>query len=105
MHYQTNGKHVLVTPDDQHLTFKPGESSWLLEKIINEKGQSIHLVYDAKERLHRIEVNKTRGCILQYNKQNLLHQISAYTVDSQNKTQSKIKNLRRVLTPFLAEYT
>ncbi|XQF94225.1 hypothetical protein ACOBV9_18515 (plasmid) [Pseudoalteromonas espejiana] len=27
--------------NDQHLAFKPGESAWTLEKIINEKGQSI----------------------------------------------------------------
>jgi len=96
LHYQTNGKQVLVTPDDQHLTFKPGESAWLLEKIINEKGQSIAFYYDAKERLHRIEVNKVRGCIISYNAQGLLSKIAAYYTDKNNKQQ--------LLSPLLASY-
>ncbi|WP_286741115.1 MULTISPECIES: RHS repeat-associated core domain-containing protein [unclassified Pseudoalteromonas] len=96
LHYQTNGKQVLVTPDDQHLTFKPGESAWLLEKIINEKGQSIAFYYDAKERLHRIEVNKVRGCIISYNAQGLLSKIAAYCTDKNNKQQ--------LLSPLLASY-
>ena len=96
LHYQTNGKQVLVTPDDQHLTFKPGESAWLLEKIINEKGQSIAFYYDAKERLHRIEVNKVRGCIISYNAQGLLSKIAAYYTDKNNKKQ--------LLSPLLASY-
>ncbi|WP_259397838.1 RHS repeat-associated core domain-containing protein [Pseudoalteromonas sp. SR43-2] len=96
LHYQTNGKQVLVTPDDQHLTFKPGESAWLLEKIINEKGQSIAFYYDAKERLHRIEVNKVRGCIISYNAQGLLSKIAAYHTDKNNKQQ--------LLSPLLASY-
>ncbi|WP_231620568.1 RHS repeat-associated core domain-containing protein [Pseudoalteromonas sp. NSLLW24] len=96
LHYQTNGKQVLVTPDDQHLTFKPGESAWLLEKIINEKGQSIAFYYDAKERLHRIEVNKVRGCIISYNAQGLLCKIAAYHTDKNNKQQ--------LLSPLLASY-
>ncbi|MEL0645840.1 RHS repeat-associated core domain-containing protein [Pseudoalteromonas agarivorans] len=96
LHYQTNGKQVLVTPDDQHLTFKPGESAWLLEKIINEKGQSIAFYYDAKERLHRIEVNKVRGCIISYNAQGLLSKIAAYHTDKNNKQQ--------LLSPLLVSY-
>lgn len=96
LHYQTNGKQVLVTPDDQHLTFKAGENSWLLEKVINEKGQSIGFYYDAKERLHRVEVNKARGCILKYNPQGLLANISAYRTDDNNKPV--------LLTPLLAQY-
>ncbi|TMP16970.1 RHS repeat-associated core domain-containing protein [Pseudoalteromonas sp. S2893] len=96
LHYQTNGKQVLVTPDDQHLTFKPGESAWLLEKIINEKGQSIAFYYDAKERLHRIEVNKVRGCVISYNAQGLLSKIAAYCTDKNNKQQ--------LLSPLLASY-
>ncbi|WP_249365170.1 RHS repeat-associated core domain-containing protein [Pseudoalteromonas sp. S201] len=96
LHYQTNGKQVLVTPDDQHLTFKAGENSWLLEKVINEKGQSIGFYYDAKERLHRVEVNKARGCILKYNPQGLLANISAYRTGDNNKPV--------LLTPLLAQY-
>jgi RHS repeat-associated protein len=96
LHYQTNGKQVLVTPDDQHLTFKAGENSWLLEKVINEKGQSIGFYYDAKERLHRVEVNKARGCILKYNPQGLLANISAYRTVDNNKPV--------LLTPLLAQY-
>ncbi|MGO3847541.1 MAG: RHS repeat-associated core domain-containing protein [Pseudoalteromonas prydzensis] len=96
LHYQTNGKQVLVTPDDQHLTFKAGENSWLLEKIINEKGQSIGFYYDAKERLHRVEVNKARGCILKYNPHGLLASISAYRTDDKNKPV--------LLLPLLAQY-
>ncbi|WP_244958547.1 RHS repeat-associated core domain-containing protein [Pseudoalteromonas fuliginea] len=96
LHYQTNGKQVLVTPDDQHLTFKPGESAWLLEKIINEKGQSIGFYYDAKERINRIEVNKARGCIISYNQQGLLSKIAAYHTDKNNKQQ--------LIYPVLASY-
>ncbi|MFU2512278.1 RHS repeat-associated core domain-containing protein [Pseudoalteromonas sp. ASV78] len=96
LHYQTNGKQVLVTPDDQHLTFKAGENSWLLEKIINEKGQSIQFYYDAKERLNRIEVNKVRGCILSYNQQGLLSKIAPYYTNKNNKQQ--------LLSPLLASY-
>ncbi|WP_077535564.1 RHS repeat-associated core domain-containing protein [Pseudoalteromonas aliena] len=96
LHYQTNGKHVLVTPDDQHLTFKAGENSWLLEKIINEKGQRIGFYYDAKERINRIEVNKVRGCIISYNQQGLLSKIAAYQSDKNNKQQ--------LIYPVLASY-
>ncbi|CAM4254157.1 RHS repeat-associated core domain-containing protein [Pseudoalteromonas ostreae] len=96
LHYQANGKHVLVTPDDQHLTFKAGENAWLLEKIINEKGQSIQFYYDAKERLNRIEVNKARGCILSYNQQGLLSKIAPYFTNKDNKQQ--------LLSPLLASY-
>ena len=96
LHYQTNGKHVLVTPDDQHLTFKAGENSWLLEKIINEKGQRIGFYYDAKERINRIEVNKVRGCIISYNQQGLLSKIAAYQSDKNNKQQ--------LIYPVLATY-
>lgn len=85
LHYQTNGKQVLVTPNDEHLTFKAGESSWLLEKIINEKGQSTRFYYDAKERLARIEVNKARGCLLKYNGQGLLVDILAYRVNDKEQ--------------------
>tara|TARA_Y100000782_G_scaffold115480_1_gene159004 strand:+ start:3056 stop:7765 length:4710 start_codon:yes stop_codon:yes gene_type:complete len=85
LHYKTNGKQVLVTPNDHHLTFMPSESAWLLEKIINEKGQSTRFYYDSQERLERIEVNKARGCVLKYNKQGLLKAVHAYRTNEQNK--------------------
>ncbi|SBS38243.1 Putative deoxyribonuclease RhsC [Marinomonas spartinae] len=85
LHYQTNGKQVLVTPKDEHLTFKAGESAWLLEKIINETGQSTRFYYDAKERLARIEVNKARGCLLNYNAQGWLVDVKAYHVNEKEQ--------------------
>ncbi|WP_168246767.1 RHS repeat-associated core domain-containing protein [Pseudoalteromonas sp. MEBiC 03607] len=85
LHYKENGKQVLVTPDDKHLTFMPGASAWLLEKIINEKGQSTRFYYDSMERLQRIEVNKVRGCVLKYNKHGLLKTVHAYRTNEQGK--------------------
>ncbi|WP_217877238.1 RHS repeat-associated core domain-containing protein [Pseudoalteromonas shioyasakiensis] len=85
LHYKENGKQVLVTPDDKHLTFMPGGSAWLLEKIINEKGQSTRFYYDSMERLQRIEVNKVRGCVLKYNKHGLLKTVHAYRTNEQGK--------------------
>ena len=96
LHYQTNGKQVLITPDDQHLTFKPGNDAWLLEKIINDKGQSFRFYYDAKERLNRVELNKVRGCIISYNTQGLLSKIAAYHTDKNNK--------QHLIYPVLASY-
>jgi len=85
LHYKENGKQVLVTPDDKHLTFMSGASAWLLEKIINEKGQSTRFYYDSMERLQRIEVNKVRGCVLKYNKHGLLKTVHAYRTNEQGK--------------------
>jgi YD repeat-containing protein len=93
LHYQTNGKQVLITPDDQHLTFKAGKSAWLLEKIINDKGQSTRFHYDVKERLARVEVNKARGCLLKYNAQGLLIDVLAYHVNDSDQFVTSGKSL------------
>ncbi len=85
--HQTDGRQVLIKPDDSHWSFIHLDDIWLLETISNYHGQYQALYYDTAHRLVRIACSSKRGILLSYNRDNNIDHIRSYLINDDEKLQ------------------
>ncbi|WP_084605588.1 RHS repeat-associated core domain-containing protein [Psychromonas aquimarina] len=94
--HDSDGRQVLIRPDESHWVFTKHDESWLLHTVSNELGNELTLSYDKQQRLSSIACTANRGVILSYNASNNIVRIAAYIIDKGGKQQ--------VLPQLLASY-
>lgn len=83
--HDSDGRQVLIRPDESHWVFTDHNGQWLLSGISNELGNELTLSYDKKQRLSHIACTANRGALLHYNSGNNIVRISAYIIDKKGQ--------------------